>query len=204
MRKAAVFLPFLLASSFALGAGPMVTGPFEPPRGPLPMPEGPDPVPYLPPRTIVAFDAMYGVDGAFLEGQIRGVPGDDLPWVVQRANGSLTPDGHLIIAVHGLVFPDVESVPAELRGINDDPYFRGAVSCLTAGRDGGFVTTNVLTGPFPATDAGDAVIDAMIDLPPVCVAPVVFIVAGSELKSYAISGSGPAYDGGGGGSAGRY
>src|SRR5512139_3130182 len=43
------------------------------------------------PQRLLAFGTMYGVDGPFLgsANEIRDVEGDDLPWVVQSARGSL-------------------------------------------------------------------------------------------------------------------
>ena len=56
-------------------------------------------------RTILAFSTMYGVDGPFLNStQVRGVLGDEAPWVVGRVSGFLKKDGHLDIQVKGLVF----------------------------------------------------------------------------------------------------
>src|SRR6476659_1648813 len=85
------------------------------------------------PRVILRFGTSYGVDGPFLgpSNAIRGIPGDDLPWEVQRIEGSLLSDGRLTIAVRGLVFKDDPSVPPNLRGINDEDEFRAVVSCLT-------------------------------------------------------------------------
>jgi len=42
-------------------------------------------------------------------------------------------------------------------------------------------TVNVFTAGFPATvTGGDSDIDAIITLPNPCVAPIVFVIAGSE------------------------
>src|SRR5437016_14237855 len=79
-----------------------------------------------PPGTvIISFGTMYGVDGPFVDSTfIRGVRGDELPWEVGSARGSLTSDGHLRINVRGIVFANDPSVPANLRGINDESQFR--------------------------------------------------------------------------------
>ena len=44
-----------------------------------------------PPRVILRFGTSYGVDGPFLgaTNSIRGIPGDDLPWEVERIEGIL-------------------------------------------------------------------------------------------------------------------
>jgi hypothetical protein len=49
-------------------------------------------------------------------------------------------------------------------------------------------TENVTTAGFPATPTGDSDIDAMITLPNPCVAPIVFVLSGSEDKWFAVIG----------------
>jgi hypothetical protein len=150
---------------------------------------GPTPRPIE--ETIIRFDRMYGVDGPFMNYEVRGIPGDELPWEVGAVRGRLTSDGHLQIMVRGLVFPDDESVPADKRGINDEAEFRAVVSCLAASEDDSTVrVVNVVTKGFPATVEGDANINARVVLPEDCVAPIVFIVGGDEMKSFAITGAG--------------
>jgi hypothetical protein len=146
-------------------------------------------------KTILAFRTMFGVNGSFVVKEneankanfIRGVPGDELPWVIRKAVGKLDTKGRLKILVRGLVFPDDPSVPPELRGINDEEQFRGLVSCLTEA-DGGVETVNVTTEGFPATKSGDSFIKAKIDLPNPCVAPIIMVLAGSEDKWFAVTG----------------
>ncbi len=142
------------------------------------------------PRLLVAFGSMYGVDGPFVgdANKVRGVQGDELPWAVARsAKGFLTTSGHLVIAVKGLVFKDDPSVPAEIRGTNDETEFRGLVSCLT--EDGSSVVeSNVVTQGFPANTRGDSFINARVVLPNPCVAPIVMVLAGSEDKWFAMTG----------------
>jgi hypothetical protein len=136
---------------------------------------------------------MYGVDGPFVtKGRqahpIRGVIGDELPWeIAQPTEGMLDTNGHLTINVHGLVFKDDPSVPPELVGKNDEEEFRGLVSCLTEEGDQ-VVTKNVITQGFPATEEGNAFIDAQIELPNPCVAPIVMVLAGSEDKWFSMTG----------------
>ena len=128
----------------------------------------------------LTFGSMYGVDGAFVNNDsIRGVKGDELPWEVDSARGTLTTDGHLRISVRGLVFPNDPSVPPELRGINDEPNFRALVSCLSDDGHGGIVTVNVKSQPFHATRQGNSEINARLVLPAQCVAPIVFVIANS-------------------------
>lgn len=139
---------------------------------------------------ILVFATMYGVDGPFVgdANPVRGVIGDELPWDVSGfAVGDLDTRGHLRILVHGLVFADDPSVPPDLVGTNDEPFFRGLVSCLT--EDGDMVgTQNVVTDGFPASTRGDSYIHATLDLPNPCVAPIVMILAGSEDKWFAVTG----------------
>jgi len=138
---------------------------------------------------IVSFQTMYGVDGPFVgeANPIRGVVGDELPWVVGRVRGDLDTRGRLRLMVRGLVFADDPSVPPKLRGTNDEAEFRGLVSCLTEVGDS-VETQSVVTDGFPATASGDSFIDAQLELPNPCVAPVVMILAGSEDKWFAVSG----------------
>ena len=140
-------------------------------------------------KDILSFGTMYGVDGPFINNaSIRGVLGDELPWTVGHVHGSLSTDGHLLIEVRGLVFSDDPSVPPELRGINDEEQFRGLVSCLV--ENGSQIgTVNITTGGFAATRSGNSNIDAHISLPPQCVAPIVFVLSGSEDKWFAVTGA---------------
>ena len=141
---------------------------------------------------IIQFQTMYGVDGPFLNpaNAIRGVMPDDLPWEVESVNGKLRTNGHLKIHVEGLVFKDDPIVPPELRGKNDEPFFRALVSCITEDEDAGTTpVVNVVTEGFPASiPEGDSDIDARIELPNPCAAPIVFIMAGSEDKWFAVTG----------------
>jgi hypothetical protein len=140
---------------------------------------------------IVSFETMYGVDEGFVKNKaVRGVEGDELPWAVGSAVGSLTVGGHLTATVRGIVFTNDEEVPPELRGINDEPTFRALVSCLLSEKKGKKISTvNVTTAPFPATPTGDSDIDAQIQLPDDCVAPILFIISGTEDHWFAVTGA---------------
>jgi len=134
---------------------------------------------------------MYGVDGPFVgdANPIRGVVGDELPWEVASARGRLDTDGHLRIHVRGLVFTHDPEVPPDKQGINDEEDFRALVSCLSEDESQSAITTvNVTTEGFPATPTGDSDIDAMVALPSPCVAPIVFVLSGSEDKWFAVVG----------------
>jgi hypothetical protein len=135
------------------------------------------------PSFITAFGTMYGVDGPFINpaNAIRGIIGDEAAWKLSSARGFLSTDGHLKIQVRGLIFGD--GTP------NDEPTFRGAVSCLTEDEAAGTTpTANVFTDGFPATPEGDSDIDAHVTLPNPCVAPVIFVLAGSEDKWFSVTG----------------
>ena len=141
--------------------------------------------------TIMKFTTMVGVEGAFVgsKNPIRGVIGDELPWEIGSVNGSLTTDGHLVVSVRGLVFANDPSVPANLRGTNDEAQFRALVSCLIDAGKGKVGTVNITTGGFPATSSGDSDIDAFLGLPSQCVAPIIFILSGSEDKWFSVTGA---------------
>lgn len=142
-------------------------------------------------RSVLSFHAMYGVDGVFIgdANPLRGIPGDELPWDIGHAtNGRLDSNGRLRIHVDNLVFADDPSVPPELRGTNDETDFRAVVSCLTVDSGGNVVTSNQTTRGFPATVTGQCDIDTHVDLPAPCVAPMVFVIAGSEDKWFAVTG----------------
>jgi hypothetical protein len=151
-----------------------------------------------PTSKIISFETMYGVDGAFVNSkEIRGVRGDELPWDVGSATGSLTVSGHLTISVRGIVFSNDPEVPANIRGTNDESEFRGLVSCLISeppgkNHDKGkpkIETVNIITAGFPATPTGDSDIDTNVTLPDDCVAPIIFVMSGSENKWFAVTGA---------------
>jgi len=140
---------------------------------------------------IIQFDTMYGVDGPFVgdANAIRGIIGDEAPWVVAGSiHGSLDVTGHLRVRVRGLVFANDPRVDPTLIGKNDEPTFRATVSCLTEDSETAVGMQNVTTAGFPATMRGNSNIDATLTLPNPCVAPIVFILAGSEDKWFAVTG----------------
>lgn len=140
-------------------------------------------------RLLLSFGTMFGVDGAFVgsTNPVDDIPGDELPWEIARTFGTLDTDGNLFVIVRGLVFKDDPSVPEELRGINDEDEFRAAVSCLTEANDA-VSRSNVVSDGFPANLRGNSLIFAHLELPDPCIAPAVFILAGSEDKWFAVTG----------------
>ncbi len=108
---------------------------------------------------------------------IRGVNGGGLPWVIRSGKGEVKADGRIEVSVRGLVLADDPSVPAARRLVNPFATFRVVVSCLAKGADGAATTVNVSAGDFPATPTGDSEIEAAVDLPRPCIAPIVFVTS---------------------------
>ncbi|MGZ8144843.1 MAG: hypothetical protein ACXW0L_09050, partial [Methylosarcina sp.] len=54
-------------------------------------------------KLMLSFKTMYGVNGLFLgeTNPVRGVDGDELPWIIRSVRGKLFTDGRLIIHVRG-------------------------------------------------------------------------------------------------------
>jgi hypothetical protein len=143
-----------------------------------------------PTPVLLAAQRMYGVDGPFVgeANAIRGITGDELPWEIRAGRGHVDINGHLVVHVRGLVFADDPSVPPELVGKNDETEFRAALSCLSEDEAENAVVRNVFTAGFPATESGDADIITRIDVPNPCLAPMLFVLAGSEDKWFAVNG----------------
>ena len=127
---------------------------------------------------ILEFQTMVGVPAAFggttNAALIRNVPGGGLPWTLTSAKGELATSGKLEITVTGLVLAAGANT-----GNNPIANFRGLVSCLTTSA----TVVNVSTGDFPATTGpataggGNAKIEATLDLPNPCIAPIVFVTS---------------------------
>ncbi len=120
-------------------------------------------------NNLLKFETMFGVRGPFLgpRNAIRGVPGAGAAWRLSRIEGELGADGKLEIEVRGLVLVST--------GANPLANFRGLVSCQTIDGTGAPSIANVSTGDFPASPAGDAEIEADVELPNPCIAPIVFV-----------------------------
>lgn len=131
---------------------------------------------------ILEFDTMVGVPRPYTGSvnPIRGVNGGGLPWVIGFAKGELSVNGDLEVTVRGLVIDpnDPAAITAGVAGQNPAAAFRAIVSCLSKDESGNPTTVNLMTDPFPATTglgAGDAKIEAHLDLPSPCIAPIIFI-----------------------------
>ena len=123
-------------------------------------------------RTVLKFDTMSPVvpPSTGTANPIRGVPGGGVAWVLSFANGKLRSDGRLHVEVEGLVLAST--------GANPVGTFKAIVSCLSIDSTGAPSTVNVATDPVPATTTGDAEIDARVNLPSPCFAPIVFVTSG--------------------------
>jgi hypothetical protein len=120
---------------------------------------------------VLKFERMAPVVAPFTgaTNPIRGINGGGVPWSIETGTGFLRADGRLHIEVEGLIIP--------ARGMNPVDFFRGVVNCLTP--ESPTTGVNLVTDPVPATDSGDATIDATVDLPDTCVAPIVFVTNGT-------------------------
>ena len=130
---------------------------------------------------ILEFDTMVGVPRPYTgaTNAIRGVPGGGLPWVVASAEGELKESGKLEVRVSGLVFDpnDPDVIARGIGGTNTVPNFKAIVSCLSKDAGGNPITVNVSTGLFPADAAGNSTIEAQVNLPEPCIAPIVFVTS---------------------------
>jgi hypothetical protein len=95
----------------------------------------------------------------------RGIKGGGLPWAITSGSGTVSHRGMVDVTVTGLVIP-------VLGNRNPVAFFKATVSCL--GPSG---VTNVSTGNFAASAAGNAHIQDTIDLPHPCKQPIIFIAA---------------------------
>jgi hypothetical protein len=131
--------------------------------------------------TVLEFKTMVGVSGPFTgaTNPIRGIGGGGVPWVISVGKGELKANGKLEIKVRGLIIPTT--------GTNPAPSFRGVVSCMIIDGTGAPGNLNVSTGDFPATPAGDANIEEVLDLPTSCFAPIIF-VTNSAGRWFAVTG----------------
>jgi hypothetical protein len=139
--------------------------------------------------SITEFDSMFTVKGAFLGAMnsIRGVPGAGLPWTLGSVKGELKINGTLQIVLRGLVLANDPLVPENLRLTNPVASFAAIVSCKSLDALGNVTKVNTMTGLFPATMAGDATIEAILDVPYPCVAPVIFVTS-PEGAWFAVNG----------------
>lgn len=130
--------------------------------------------------TILEWQTMVGVPQAFTgptnAALIRNVNGGGIPWRLDLGKGELSRNGHVEIKVRGLVLASGANA-----GNNPVGVFRGLVSCLTDSATPAVV--NVPTVDFPASTGpasaggGNADIEADLNLPSPCIAPIVFVTS---------------------------
>jgi hypothetical protein len=132
-------------------------------------------------HVVLKFDKMVGVPRPYTDrvNAIRGIPGGGLPWVIGEARGELKQSGELKVEVEGLVFDpnDQAVIDRGIGGTNTVPNFKAIVSCLSKDAAGNAVSMKVETGLFPADAAGNAEIEAKVDLPRPCIAPIIFVAS---------------------------
>ena len=124
---------------------------------------------------VLQFNTMVGVPRPYTgaTNAIRGVPGGGLPWVIDFANGKLSPDGDVNVMVRGLLIDPNE--PVAVAGTNPSPFFKVIVSCMSKDASGAATIANVSTQNFPADAAGNAHIQDTVNLPQPCIAPIIFV-----------------------------
>lgn len=120
---------------------------------------------------MLEFDTMSPVIAPFTgtTDPIRGIGGGGLPWQISSGKGELSTEGNIEIEVKGLVLVAT--------GVNPASAFRAVVNCLTPNAPINGV--NLVTDPAPATSTGNATIEARLDLPHPCIAPIVFVTNGT-------------------------
>ena len=144
--------------------------------------------PPAPVNTLLDFHQMAPVTAPFVgpANPIRGVAGGGLPWAITHADGTLRSDGALEVNVFGLVLATDPSVPPGQQNTNPNPAFVAIVSCQSV-VNGVPMEVNVMTPQAPATPAGNARIQATVQLPTPCLTPVIF-VAGTNGAWFAVTG----------------
>lgn len=131
------------------------------------------------PGTLLEFESMAPVTGPYVgaANPIRDLAGGGFPWMITSGMGVLQRDGHLVVHVRGLVLADQSPVPPSLQGTNPVPDFEAIVSCQSISTQGTATIANVSTGVFPASGEGNSNIEATVNLPSPCIAPIVFVAS---------------------------
>ena len=109
---------------------------------------------------------------------LEGVAGGGVPWVLDRGDARLYADGRLQVSVRHLVL-----AAGPLKGTNPIATGRAIVTC-----NGGAV--RVMSDLVPYSPEGDAMVEAMVDLPMPCLGPVVFFAGqtGGGPRWFAVTG----------------
>jgi hypothetical protein len=134
--------------------------------------------------TVLEFQTMAGVSGPYVgaTNPIRGLAGGGIPWRLLTVKGELNRDGRLEVRVRGLVLAAGANA-----GTNPSPSFRAVVSCQIIDGSNNPGILNLSTGDFPANALGDSNIEAQMELPAQCFAPIIFITNPAG-RWFAVSG----------------
>jgi hypothetical protein len=134
-----------------------------------------------PVQQLLEFNTMFPVSGPYVgtTNPIRSIGGGGVPWQIATGHGDLRSDGKIEVEVTGLVLVSTQSNPVST--------FRAVVSCQSIDGTGNPSVVNVSTGDFPASSAGDAVIEDTVELPSPCVAPIVFVTS-PTMRWFAVTG----------------
>jgi hypothetical protein len=134
--------------------------------------------------SVLEFKTMAGVSGPYVgaANPIRGLGGGGIPWRLEQAQGELKRDGRLEVRVRGLVLATGANA-----GTNPSPAFRAVVSCQIIDGSGNPGILNLSTGDFPASSRGDSDIEARLELPSQCFAPIIF-VTNPQGRWFAVTG----------------
>lgn len=102
---------------------------------------------------------------------INGLTGGGAPWVLERGRVLLFEDGRLHVEVEGLIIPAL--------GRNPVPEGKAVITCGEA--------KVAETSLVPFSEAGDAVIDAVVSIPSPCQAIAVFFTNAGD-RWFAVTG----------------
>ena len=91
---------------------------------------------------------------------LHGLTGGGAPWTTDASRAKLFADGRLEVTIDGLVLVS--------NGTNPIATGRAVVTCSSV--------AVARSGDVPFAPAGDATVDATLDLPDTCLAPAVFFV----------------------------
>jgi hypothetical protein len=89
---------------------------------------------------------------------VHGITGGGVPWSIDKGSAKVYADGRISVTVKGLVLTST--------GVNPAATGHAVLTC-----SGAFAAR---TDDVPFSPAGDAQVDAVIDLPQPCFAPAVF------------------------------
>lgn len=128
------------------------------------------------PGTKLVDASMTGIPTGGLA--LEGVAGGGIPWMLDRGDARLFADGRLEVSVRHLVL-----AAGPLKGTNPIAMGRAVVTC-----NGG--ATTLMSDPVPYSPEGDAMVEAMLNLPSPCLGPVVFFAGqtGNGPRWFAVSG----------------